>query len=196
MDGWSNVHNETLVCMAATTTSGETFLIDCVDTKDNSHAAEYLESIAKDGIKKRVEKFQFKVCGFVTENTGNVKYWDPRYLGQTILDADDETQGLEFTAELSPDLIAVIAQFRPESLPFLKPYVEAANCMQPCDWWQLVNISDELKLQIIALHSCGSTTAPLERMFSSFGWIHNDQRNRLGAEKASKLLFCFKVLNM
>lgn len=382
LDGWSNIHNEPLVCMAATTASGESYLIDCVDTKDNSHTAEYLESIAKDAIKKGVEKFKFKVCGFVTDNTGNVKklranlqedqndfkdvlmfgcgahmlnllakdlkinnvvdkvvnvvkyfrnrhlpnawlreksgtrlilptevrwnsvldclksylgnwatimaiaeehraeisndiyntitniglkrnvedyceilspiaialdkmqrqsvglsdavvIWhelttqlhgklttekqahvvkrrsmcltpahflafllDPRYLGQTILDADDETQGLEFGAELSPDLIAVIAQFRSKSPPFLKPYFEAANCMKPCDWWQLVNIPEELKSQIIALHSCGSTTAPLERMFSSFGWIHNDQRNRLGTEKASKLLFCLKVLNM
>ena len=65
---------------------------------------------------------------------------DPRYLGQTILDADDKTQGLEFAAELSPDLIAVIAQFRSKSPPFLKPYFEAANCTKPCDWWQLVNI--------------------------------------------------------
>ena len=130
---------------------------------------------------------------------------DPRYLGQTILHADDETHGLEFAAELSPDLIVVIAQyllfllllitwwrkistlmsfahiifavhaihvnivgvfvdyfgfsqwefkyfslflslsqFRSKSPPFLKPYFEAANCMKPCDWWQLVNISEEL----------------------------------------------------
>ena len=46
LDGWSNVHNEPLVCMAATTISGESFLIDCVDTKDNSHTVKYLEPIA------------------------------------------------------------------------------------------------------------------------------------------------------
>ena len=51
LEGWFNVHNGPLACMAATTTSGESFLIDCVDTKDNSHTAEYLESIAKDGIR-------------------------------------------------------------------------------------------------------------------------------------------------
>ena len=73
LDGWSKVHNEPLVCKAATTTSGESFLIDCVDTKDNTHTAEYLESVSNDGIKKGVQKFQFKVCGFVTDNTGNMK---------------------------------------------------------------------------------------------------------------------------
>ena len=46
LDAWSNVHNEPLVCMAAKTTSGESFLIDCVDTKNNWHTAKYVEPIA------------------------------------------------------------------------------------------------------------------------------------------------------
>ncbi|XP_077262588.1 uncharacterized protein LOC143897656 [Temnothorax americanus] len=40
-----------------------------------------------------------------------------------------------------------------------------------------------------------AATAGLERFFSNFGIIQSKLRNRLGNEKASKLVFMFKYLN-
>ena len=35
----------------------------------------------------------------------------------------------------------------------------------------------------------------LERIFSRFGLVHSKIRNKLGVEKAAKLVFLYKVLN-
>lgn len=40
-----------------------------------------------------------------------------------------------------------------------------------------------------------ATTANVERIFSSFGVVQSKLRNRLGLEKAAKLVFLFKMLN-
>ena len=147
--------------MAATTTTGESFLIDCLDTKDKSPFAKYLDAIAKEGIKKRWRTFSLKFVALL-----------PTIINLKKLGANLQQDQNDFKNVPSADLIDVIAQFRSKSPPFLKPHFEAGNCMTPCDCWQLVKISEALKKQIIALHSCGSTTAPLEKMFFfSFGWI-------------------------
>ena len=143
LDGWSNVHNQPIVCVAATTSQGETYLVDSVDTKDNSHTAEYLQTLAESAVENSESTFKFKVVGFVTDNTGNVTK-------------------LRRNLQNSP----------------------------VCS-----DIPQSVKDIIIGLLSCSPSTASLERLFSSYGWIHSEIRNRLGNEKAAKLLFIFKVLN-
>ena len=39
--------------------------------------------------------------------------------------------------------------------------------------------------------ACASS-ASIERVFSTFGLVHSKLRNRLGIEKAAKLVFCFR----
>ena len=71
LDGWSNIHNEPIICVSATT-KGNTFLLETIDTTGMAHTAENLVKIAEDSIEKNVTKFGFKVCGFVTDNAANV----------------------------------------------------------------------------------------------------------------------------
>ena len=40
-----------------------------------------------------------------------------------------------------------------------------------------------------------ASSAGVERVFSSFGFVHSKVRNRLGIEKAGKLVFMYKLLN-
>ena len=47
---------------------------------------------------------------------------------------------------------------------------------------------------MIQLHSACASSASIERIFSSFGLIHNKIRNRLGVEKAAKLVFRYRML--
>ena len=43
--------------------------------------------------------------------------------------------------------------------------------------------------------TANASSASVERIFSRFGLIHSKLRNRLGVEKAAKLVFLYKVLN-
>ncbi|KAM7179686.1 uncharacterized protein RBU57_011685 [Macrochelys suwanniensis] len=49
-DGWSNVHNDPVVC-ACVTTEGNVFLTETIDTSGNAHTAEYLQEVAVKAIK-------------------------------------------------------------------------------------------------------------------------------------------------
>ena len=40
-----------------------------------------------------------------------------------------------------------------------------------------------------------ASSAGVERVFSSFGFVHSKVRNRLGIEKGGKLVFMYKLLN-
>ena len=49
---------------------------------------------------------------------------------------------------------------------------------------------------MIKLHSCPASSASLERWFSTFGFVWSKTRNRLGADKAMKLVKIYKTLAM
>lgn len=72
IDGWSNVHNEPIVCVTVTTATGDTYLVDTVDTSGNSHTSEYLAEIACNSIKKCEEELKCYVRSVVTDNANNV----------------------------------------------------------------------------------------------------------------------------
>ena len=40
LDGWSNIHNDPIVCSSITTEKGEPILLDTVDTSGHPHTAE------------------------------------------------------------------------------------------------------------------------------------------------------------
>jgi len=48
----------------------------------------------------------------------------------------------------------------------------------------------------LAVHllSAPASSAPTERIFSNFGYIHSKLRNRLGGAAAAKLVFCYRML--
>ena len=72
LDGWSNVHNEPIICATATTDSGQVYLVDTVDTSSESHTADYLEKVASASMKKAQENFGCQVGSIVTDNAANV----------------------------------------------------------------------------------------------------------------------------
>lgn len=72
LDGWSNVHNEPIVCVAVTTPDGDSYVTDTVDTSGNSHTADYLTDLARDAIDKCEEKFGCRVGSLVTDNAANM----------------------------------------------------------------------------------------------------------------------------
>lgn len=72
-DGWSNIHNDSVVCISVTDIIDETVhLCDTIDTKDNSHTAEYLLNLAVTSIKS-CQKHGCKIRSFVTDNAANMR---------------------------------------------------------------------------------------------------------------------------
>ena len=54
--------------------------------------------------------------------------------------------------------------------------------------------SDAMKLCRQVLRAITST-AEIERIFPTFGFVHSKVRNRLGISKVGKLVFMYKLLN-
>lgn len=72
LDGWSNVHNEPIVCVTVTTEEGKIYLTDTVDTSGKPHTAEYLEELAVSSVRKTESDFGCRVRSIVTDNAANV----------------------------------------------------------------------------------------------------------------------------
>ena len=79
-------------------------------------------------------------------------------------------------------------------------YTTSLGCQRGVDaviWWKGIRKSSvpkeftDIALQLL---NAPSSSASIERVFSSFGLIHTKVRNRLGNEKASKLVFCYRML--
>lgn len=73
LDGWSNVHNEPVICVTLTTKEGNAYLGDTIDTTGTPHTGENLYDIACESIKKCEAEFQCVVRSLVTDNTSNVE---------------------------------------------------------------------------------------------------------------------------
>lgn len=111
-----------------------------------------------------------------------------------------------FAAENHPKLIPIIMKFRTKSTPFDKNYLYTPATIKNVSastWWRNVYLSGSVKNDIdqdtfnliISLLTAVASSASVERMFSTFGFVHSDVRNRLGIEKAGKLVFLFRTLN-
>jgi len=72
LDGWSNVHNESIICICVTEmTEGCVYLLETIDTLDNSYTWDYLVSMTESAILS-CEKFGCIVSSVVTDNAANM----------------------------------------------------------------------------------------------------------------------------
>ena len=82
-------------------------------------------------------------------------------------------------------------------------YIRYLQEFTPTEWWKIVNKKatrqgfvdlEDFSQFMVNLHSCPSSSAGIERWFSTIGFIWSKTRNRLGAEKAKKLATCYRAL--
>ena len=70
-------------------------------------------------------------------------------------------------------------------------------------WWRIMgtktakqlNPQNEFCTFIVNLMNCPASSASLERMFSTFGMVWSTLRNRLGVEKAEKLVKIYRYVH-
>lgn len=122
---------------------------------------------------------------------------DPRYRGEK-LELCQRDEAMEFLSsyhmEALPDILNYIAKCGP-----FKEYLFKKNVTDnvvPLAWWKsLPNIQPQTLALVEQLHTATASSAGLERMFSTFGFVHSKVRNKLGVDKAAKLVSVFRFLN-
>ncbi|KAM7177180.1 uncharacterized protein RBU57_002557 isoform 1-T1 [Macrochelys suwanniensis] len=83
LDGWSNVHNDPVVCACMTREEGNVFLTETIDTSRNAHTAEYLQEVAVKAITNCEKKSKCLVRSLVTDNAENVSKMRRNYLEES-----------------------------------------------------------------------------------------------------------------
>lgn len=98
-----------------------------------------------------------------------------------------------------PFVMALISKVRPFPKYFFGDHFRLTP---PITWWKSVPVLDADRphkntfLELCEqLHTAVAYTAGIERAFSSFGLVQSDLRNRLGNQKANRLVFMFKYIN-
>ena len=101
--------------------------------------------------------------------------------------------------EKSDEYVAVAASFQAEAAPYPPSFFSpACRLMHPAIWWKAVgnsaNFPEGFVDLMITLKPATTSSAAIERVFTSFGLVMSNLRNRLGLVKAQKLVFCYLML--
>ncbi|XP_011633698.1 uncharacterized protein LOC105424896 isoform X1 [Pogonomyrmex barbatus] len=108
-------------------------------------------------------------------------------------------EAMEYINLYHPAAMPDVISYRAKTSPF-KYYLfseESIKNVKPITWWLALkeNINTVTFDLAIQLHTAIASSAGIERLFSAFGLVHTKLRNRLGVEKASKLVIILKALN-
>ena len=122
----------------------------------------------------------------------------PKYAGKGM-DPEDAEKARMWLQKKNPDFLPAAVAFLTQIAPYPKSFFLSPTCeMGPATWWQAVglscNLPDGFVDLMIKFHSATSSSASLERIFSSFGLVLTKLRNKLGLEKAQKLVYCYRML--
>lgn len=128
---------------------------------------------------------------------------DPTKINNQVkLTEGEKEEALTIAAEVYPDsgLLPLIIKLQAKSDPFKQIMFseQILSKVSANEWWTSQKDVPDIKnvLSIIKQLICGvASSASVERVFSSFGLVHSKLRNRLGVERASKLVFLFKYYN-
>ena len=125
---------------------------------------------------------------------------NPRNVGKECLSEDEESRAMEVAENEYPTLLSIITNLKTKSPPFNKSYLFSDSMLKntsTSSWWKaLQNKIDREDLgTILALLNATASSASVERVFSTFGLVHSQLRNKLGIEKGGKLVFLHKLLN-
>ncbi|KAI6648625.1 Transposase [Oopsacas minuta] len=124
---------------------------------------------------------------------------DPRYRGRKLTEKE-ATDAMEYIHQHCPNAMATVLQFKAGYDPF-KSYMfsdDVVDNITPACWWASMHgtLGKDTTKVAEQLLTAIAPSAGIERIFSTFGYIHSKTRNRLGIEKAAKLVFVYRILNM
>ena len=99
----------------------------------------------------------------------------PKYMGQGLTSKQQE-EARNVLIEQNPSLLPQLYQFQAIAEPFQASIFACTNALKPVIWWRTIKssknmVSNELCEIDIGLLSLPSSSAAIERIFSSFGLI-------------------------
>jgi len=123
----------------------------------------------------------------------------PKYMGKG-LNADQEETARQWVNEIDENFLPLIVLFSIKASPFPKTYFgeSVVENLSPSEWWESLRRYEDLKnISNFASHlfRCVASSASIERVFSNFSMVQSKIRNRLGLDKAAKLVMTYKMLN-
>lgn len=165
-------------------------------------------SIYKTELQKRFKEAMepFHALAFIT---------DPTFLLENkSLSTDEEEIAFQWVREKHPRFMTGILGFTIKDTDIFPPSMfspEVVNSVTPHKWWSLMKKKLENKNKsspspsnnnliemaefLSKLHSCPPSSASLERVFSTFGFIWSKLRNKLGPQKVQKLVKIYRYYN-
>lgn len=146
--------------------------------------------------RKNVDK-RFKQA--MTPNHYLANLVHPIYKGRKLR-PEHVTSAQELLHETKPELVPELLNYMSETLPIPKVLQQESsiNNTKPAVWWSCVErsgvITKDFSQLARKLMVLPASSAAIERVFSNFGIIQTKLRNRLGVEKAAKLVLCYCFL--
>ena len=123
---------------------------------------------------------------------------DPKKKAKALSDNEKDAT-MDYGNTKCPTIIATLMEFLAQSTLFteFKFRKDVTNAMTPLKWWNSFGsaVNSNSKLFLEQLLTAVAFSAGVERVFSSYGLVQSKLRNRLGTERAAKLVFLFKMFN-
>ena len=122
------------------------------------------------------------------------------YIRSTGEENFDQNTSPVLLHETKPELVPKLLNYMSETLPIPKVLQQESsiNNTKPAVWWSCVErsgvITKDFSQLARKLMVLPASSAAIERVFSNFGIIQTKLRNRLGVEKAAKLVLCYCFL--
>lgn len=105
---------------------------------------------------------------------------------------------MSIIASLNPAHLLIVMKYQSKTATFLPfRFMEAVTAgVTPMEWWQVIgNLEPSFLSYVTQLMTAINSSASIERVFSTFGLVYSKLRNRLGIEKAGKLVFIYCSVN-
>ena len=96
-------------------------------------------------------------------------------------------------------LLPTVVKYQAKAKPFME-YMFSPTLLEsvsPIAWWKSIGdrVDDKDHQVVSKVPGASASSAGVEQVFSTFGFIPSKIRNRLGTKKSGKLVFVFKLLN-
>ena len=117
---------------------------------------------------------------------------DHRYHDQKYLTTNEIAMAMDFLTVHKCSAYPVVLQYLARSSPFQDfMFNTEALKADPLIWWKSWSglLDPTITSLVEQLHTARASSAGIERIFSTFGFVHSKIRNRLGTVKAGKLVF-------
>ena len=121
----------------------------------------------------------------------------PQYRGAG-LSTEQEESVADWLLHKDPAYLEILLAFDGKAAPFPSfVFKTTLTTTTGVTWWGALRkypFPEGFVDCMLQLQSACASSASIERVFSTFGHIHSKLRNKLGVQKAAKLVLCYRML--